>query len=160
MKKLVLIYCQLLFSAMVFSQKLKATVNDLSFMSGAWKQQHEWGDMEEYWGPPMGDNMICCYRCVKDGKIVFYEFVVIEQTGDLPVMKLRHFKPGNIAGEDKDKPQEFPLIDLKNNEATFGAVDHSLLMTYTRTSPKTMHILLKEKVAGGHWENTEFNYHL
>ncbi|MHA4812545.1 DUF6265 family protein [Flavitalea flava] len=67
--------------------------------------------MEEFWGPPIGNNMICSYRCVKDGKVVFYEFVVIEQKDTLsesvPVMILRHFKPGSISWEDKDKPNLF-----------------------------------------------------
>ncbi len=86
------------------SQTFKAKLQDLSFMSGTWYQHHEWGDMEEFWGKPMGDCMICSYRCVKDGKVLFYEFIVIEQSDSVPVMKLRHFKPGNIGWEEKNNP--------------------------------------------------------
>src|ERR1700748_342355 len=109
----------LLFPIGVWAQTLKADIKDLSFIAGTWGQRHEWGDMEEFWGPPMGNNMICSYRCVKDGKVLFYEFVVIEQVDSSPVMILRHFKTGNIAWEEKDKPEYYPLVALSYNTAVF-----------------------------------------
>ncbi len=60
------------------AQKPLAKITGLAFMSGTWQQKHVRGDMEEFWGPPMGNNMICSYRCVKDGKAVFYEFELDE----------------------------------------------------------------------------------
>jgi hypothetical protein len=38
------------------AQLKKASVNDLAFMAGKWTLKHEWGDMEEFWGQPMGDT--------------------------------------------------------------------------------------------------------
>ena len=54
-------------------------IKDLAFMSGNWKTHSAWGDMEEHWSEPLGNSMMCAYRCVKDGKVIFYEFIVIEQ---------------------------------------------------------------------------------
>jgi hypothetical protein len=54
-----------------YAQGIKASIKGLSFMAGTWTIKHKWGDMEEFWGPPMGDNMVSSYRCVKDGKVVF-----------------------------------------------------------------------------------------
>jgi hypothetical protein len=142
------------------AQQFKASIKDLAFMAGTWTQKHKWGDMEEFWGPPMGNNMICSYRCVSKGKVVFYEFVVIEQTGDVPVMKLRHFNPGSIGWEEKDKPRSYALVQLTKNKAVFEAPDKSLSLTYIRTGTRTMDIILNEKNKKGDWEKEVFNYTL
>lgn len=154
--KLLLIF--LLLPWVAGAQSFSAKISDLSFMSGLWAQQHKWGYMEEYWSAPNGDNMVCSYRCIKDGKVIFYEFIVIEQTDNVPVMKLRHFKPGNIGWEDKDKPYEYPLIAMSKNKAVFKARDSSLVMTYERTGTKSLQITLTEKNKAGEWETTLFNY--
>lgn len=125
------------------AQTFKADIKDLSFMAGTWTQHHEWGDMEEFWGPPMGNNMICSYRCVKDGKVLFYEFVVIEQVDSTPVMILRHFKPGSIGWEEKDKPEHYPLVALDRDKAVFASP--GVRLTYHRMDPDHMDILLEEK---------------
>ena len=105
MKKLAFISLFIVWSAeALYAQIPPKDIKALAFISGKWKTTTSWGDMEEYWSEPMGNCMVCAYRCVKDGKVVFYEFIVIEQMTSGPVMKLRHFSPGNIAWEDKDKP--------------------------------------------------------
>ena len=142
------------------SQALKVNIRELAFMTGTWTQKHEWGDMEEFWGPPMGDNMICSYRCVKDGKVLFYEFIVIEQSDSVPVMRLRHFKPGNIGWEEKDKPIAYPLVALDHKKATFESPSKTLRMTYSRINHEKMDILLEEKNKQGELETTVFNYTL
>jgi len=147
----------LLFPGYGYSQELRASVNDLAFMSGTWFVKHEWGDMEEFWGPPMGNCMVSSYRCVKDGKIVFYEFVVIEQTGNVPVMKLRHFNPGSVGWEEKDAPLEYPLISLEKDKAVFGPKDQSLKLTYALVLGK-LEVLLEEKNKKGEWEKIPFHY--
>ncbi|RYG06289.1 MAG: hypothetical protein EOO02_01090 [Chitinophagaceae bacterium] len=151
----------LLFSLIpIFSsaQSFKAKLKDLAFMSGTWTQAHQWGDMEEFWGEPMGDNMICSYRCVKNGKTIFYEFIVIEQDSLIPVMKLRHFSRGNISWEEKDKPLNYPLVALSKNEAVFEAPDKSLRMIYRRLSETKMDIVLEEKDKDGKMTTEIFNY--
>ena len=144
MRMKILLLLLLLSSGLSHAQELKASVNDLAFMSGTWTVKHEWGDMEEFWGPPMGNCMVSSYRCVKDGKVVFYEFVVIEQAGNIPVMKLRHFNPGSIGWEEKDAPLEYPLISLENNKAVFGAKDQSLRLIYALVSGN-LNVVLEEK---------------
>jgi hypothetical protein len=72
-KTYLLILLILIITASASAQLKKASVHNLAFMAGTWTLKHEWGDMEEFWGPPMGDNMVSTFRCVKDGKIVFYE---------------------------------------------------------------------------------------
>ncbi|MDB5126539.1 DUF6265 family protein [Mucilaginibacter sp.] len=142
------------------AQLKKASVNDLAFMAGKWALKHEWGDMEEFWGQPMGDNMVSTFRCVKDGKVVFYEFMAIEQSDSIPVMKLRHFNKGSIGWEDKDKPYLMPVIKLAKNEVVFESLDKAVLITYKRISPLKMDCILDEKGKDGKWKRDVFAYTL
>ncbi|HEX8037850.1 MAG TPA: DUF6265 family protein, partial [Chryseosolibacter sp.] len=47
-------------------------ISNLAFISGKWLAETDWGQMEENWSEPLGNCMMCSYRCVKDGKVVFY----------------------------------------------------------------------------------------
>ena len=159
-KILLVVFVWLSVSLPCLSQGIKANITDLAFLSGTWTQSHKWGDMEEYWGPPMGDNMICSYRCVKNGKTLFYEFIVIEQDSLGSVMKLRHFNRGNIGWEEKDKPYLYPLVALTKSEAVFEATDKSLKMIYKRIANDKMDIILEEKDKDGKLTKEVFNYSL
>ena len=157
-------YLLLLFTSLIslsaFAQVKNVTVKDLAFMAGTWTQQHKWGDMEEFWGPPMGDNLVCSFRCVKDGKVVFYEFITIEQGNTGPVMLIRHFNKGSIAWEEKDKPYTLPLIRFEKDEAEFEALDKQVRIVYKRLSPDKMDSYLYEKDKAGQWQKDAFNYTL
>ncbi|WP_295768694.1 DUF6265 family protein [uncultured Mucilaginibacter sp.] len=155
-----LIVVLFIFGLQAFAQVKNFKINDLSFMAGTWTLKHQWGDMEEFWGPPMGNNMVSSYRCVKDGKVVFYEFVVIEQTNGDPVMKMRHFNPGSIAWEDKDKPHTYKLIVLTKSKAVFEDDKKEVKLTYERTSSTKMNCILEEKDKKGKLQKDIFAYTL
>lgn len=158
MKKSILLVT-LLGIAQVTSAQVKASVHELDFMAGKWVGSMEWGDMEEYWGAPMGNNMICSFRCVKDGKVVFYEFIVIEQQGDVPVMKLRHFSPGSIGWEEKDKPWEYPLVKLEGKKAVFESADKKTRLLYERLTDTKLKAVLEREEKGA-WQVDAFEYTL
>ncbi|MBX2960908.1 MAG: hypothetical protein KF687_00260 [Cyclobacteriaceae bacterium] len=140
--------------------QVQTTLDQLSFISGNWRGSMAWGEMEEYWSDAMGDNMVCVYRCVKDGKTVFYEFIVIEQSeSGVPTMKLRHFSRGNIGWEEKDKPFEYPLAKLEQNKAVFEAVDKKTRLIYERVDANQLRAVL-EREKNGEWEVEEFLYQL
>jgi hypothetical protein len=135
-------------------------IRDLSFMAGKWITHNAWGDMEENWSAPMGNSMMCSYRCVKDGKVIFYEFIVIEQTDTGPVMKLRHFSPGNIGWEEKDKPYDYPLMFLDKDLARFERPDKKTSLTFQRTSPDKLKVTLERQDKDGKWIEDVFDYTL
>jgi len=138
----------------------ETSINNLQFITGQWRVQHQWGNMEETWSAPMGNNMMGSYRCVKDGKIVFYEFMAIEQTDSVPVLYLRHFGPQNIAWEDKNAPGKYPLVALEKNKAQFKKEDGSTTLTFIRQSPTQLQVVLDSKTKEGTPEHVEFNYRL
>ena len=143
-----------------FSQTFKANLKDLDFMAGKWTLKHEWGDMEENWSAPMGNCIMCSYRCVKNDSVLFYEFIVIEQTDSVPVMKLRHFSAGNIAWEDKNSPHDYPLIQMEQNKAVFERPDKKTKMTYERISQKQFTVTLEREGKNGKRVTDVFNYEL
>lgn len=145
-------------SVCAYGQTPVHDIKALSFMAGKWTTKGEWGDMEENWSEPVGNSMMCSFRCVKDGKVVFYEFIVIEQQPKGPVMKLRHFSPGNIAWEDKDKPYEYPLTFLDDNLARFERPDKKTSLTFHRLAPDKMKVTLERQDKEGKWVQDEFNY--
>jgi hypothetical protein len=151
MKHLVYIGLLLVCVSTGFSQAPVRNIKDLSFMAGKWVTQGVWGDMEETWSEPLGNSMMCSFRCVKDGKIVFYEFIVIEQLPSGPVMKLRHFSPGNIAWEDKDKPYDYPLMFLDDNLARFERPDKKTALTFHRFAKDKMKVTLEREDKDGKW---------
>lgn len=160
LKRSVITYMLVLGFSVAFSQPVLKDIKDLSFMSGKWITKSEWGDMEENWSEPMGNSMMCAYRCVKDGKVVFYEFIVIEQSPTGPVMKLRHFSPGNIGWEEKDKPYEYPLMFLESDRARFERPDKKTALTFHRTAKDKMLVTLERQDKDGKWVQDEFNYTL
>jgi hypothetical protein len=154
------VYLVCLLSVAAFGQEAPVKqITDLSFMSGKWVTKGEWGDMEEHWSVPMGNSMMCSFRCVKDGKVLFYEFIVIEQQDGVgPVMKLRHFSPGNIAWEEKDKPYEYPLMYLDEGVARFERPDKKTSLTFQRLAPDKLKVILERQEKDGKWVQDEFNY--
>jgi hypothetical protein len=141
-------------------QAPKRDIKDLAFMSGKWFTNSGWGDMEEHWSEPFGNSMMCSYRCVKDGKVIFYEFIVIEQMESGPVMKLRHFSPGNIGWEDKDKPYAYPLMFLEPDRARFERSDKETALTFHRIAADRLNVVLERKDKNGKWVTDEFRYTL
>ena len=146
------------FATTAWGQPNNYKITDLSFMSGKWVTTGSWGDMEENWSAPMGNCMMCSYRCVKDGKAVFYEFIIIEQQAGGPVMKLRHFNPGNIAWEEKDKPYEYPLMFLDEGVARFERPDKKTSLTFQRLAPDKLKVILERQDKDGKWVQDDFNY--
>lgn len=144
----------------VYGQVPIKNIKDLAFMAGKWKTHSAWGDMEENWSEPLGNSMMCAYRCIKDGKVIFYEFIVIEQMDSGPVMKLRHFSPGNIGWEEKDKPYEYPLMFLEPDKARFERPDKKTALTFHRTGPETMKVILERQDKDGRWVEDVFDYKL
>lgn len=140
------------------AQLKKAEVKDLVFMSGTWIQKMDWGDLEEFWSAPQGESMMSSFWCVKDGKAVFYEFVVIEQEGDLPVMKMRNFNRGSIAWEDKEKPLLFPLVELKGTHAIFESKDKVIRLSYQLLSKNKLSVVLEEKEEYGKPKKDIFSF--
>jgi hypothetical protein len=93
----------------------KTKIEDLAFMSGAWKCEIWGGTFEEYWTPPTKDSMQGCGRHLKDGKTGFMEFMSIEYGQEGLEMHLMLGAPS----KGEKKPVTFKLASFDGKTALF-----------------------------------------
>lgn len=113
-----------------------ATLQDMAWFIGQWSGTGLGGTTDEIWSAPAGGAMMGMFRLVRDGTIVFYEFLtLIEQEGSL-VLKLKHFNPDLTGWEEKANYVTFRLLKVSPDAAHFSG------LTFKRTGPDAMEIFL------------------
>lgn len=118
---------------------------DLAFLSGAWRGTLGETLIEEHWMAPEGDAMLGMYREAEQGKTGTTELCAIWHRAEGPVLILRHYAPGLIAREEKDKPLEFALISAAPNRAVFQMPDTKTKLTYERTGDRELIVTLEKE---------------
>lgn len=94
---------------------MDTTIEDLAWMTGAWRCEIWDGTFEEFWTPPSGEIMQGCGRHTTDGKNGFMEFMSIEKGPGGLTMYMILGAPSN---GDK-KPVPFKLTSFIGNTALF-----------------------------------------
>ena len=117
------------------AQAQKGTLNDLTFLEGHWLGTFNGGPIEAGWSAPAAENIIGYIRMMKDNKPTMYELFVFEQTDNGPVAMVKHFKPGMVGLEEKDKHDHYIFQSAKKNEALFEKEDASVRIIYERRTP-------------------------
>lgn len=132
------------------AQAQKGTLDDLSFLEGHWLGTFNGGPIEASWTSPVGGNIVGYIRMMKDDKPTMYELFVFEQTDKGPVAMVKHFKPGMIGLEEKDKHDHYNFLMAKKNEALFEKDDASVRIIYERRSP-TQLVIRRANQKDGEW---------
>jgi hypothetical protein len=92
-------------------------IGRLVWMAGCWEGQNGPVRIEEQWNKPAGGTMLGLSRSLKDGKVIFSEFMRINED------------PGKIVYMarigTKAAPTPFELIQMSPNEAVFENATHS-----------------------------------
>lgn len=60
----------------------------LAWMTGTWVMEHEGTIVEEQWTAPRGGTLFGTSRTISDGRMVFFEYLRIEDRGDGAVVYL------------------------------------------------------------------------
>ncbi len=103
-----------------------ARVEELAWLTGNWLGTG-FGDLsEETWQPPKGGSMLGLFRQHKDGKPMFYEFLLLLETEGTVELRLKHFNPDGTGWEEKDKYLTFRLVALEPNAAYFSGLTYRL----------------------------------
>lgn len=113
-----------------------ATVADMAWLAGRWTGEGLGGWNEEIWSPPSGGVMMGMYRLVREGKIAFYEFLLIRETERGLAMQLKHFHPDLKGWEEKDQFVEFLYVGQSGNRIHFEG------LTFERVDADRVHIYL------------------
>ena len=91
------------------------SVADLGWLSGAWKMEVNGRLIEEQWTTPAGGSMLGVSRTIKNGKMVEFEFLRIEEREGTLVY---------IAQPRGVPPTEFRLVSAASNEWVFANPKH------------------------------------
>lgn len=110
-------------------------IDDYTWLTGSWIGDGFGGVSEEVWAAPADGTMMGMYRHVKDGKLVFYEFLLLDKDG----MRLKHFTPELKAWETKEEMVTFPMVEYSANKLVLKG------LTFERKSDTEMEIRLKMK---------------
>ena len=142
----------LLVSLTSYAQTTKtATLADVSFMEGHWLGTFNGGPIEAAWIAPAGDNLTGFMRMMKDNKVTMYEMLIFEQTEQGPVVLVKHFKPGLIGQEEKDKSDRYKFIEAGKEKTLFEKEDGSLRIIYEKRANDQLAIQRGQKDGTGKW---------
>ncbi|HUI41010.1 MAG TPA: DUF6265 family protein [Terriglobia bacterium] len=132
-------------------------VQQLAFLAGRWRGGVTGGSFDEEWSQPAADSMTGMFRYAENGKVKFYEFMVIEAAASGPVLRLRHFDPGLDAWEEKNAALSYPLQSFTEKQVVFASPDKSTRLTYRRSAPDAL-VMVLERTAAGHTGRQEFDF--
>ena len=136
---------------MKMHEKVKnATIDDLSWIAGAWELRDRQGIIEEYWMRPSGKSMIGITRNVSENEPLFFEYLRILQTDSGIIY---------IAQPSGWSPIEFKLVELEDEIATFinPAHDFPQRIIYRKELDNILFVRL-EGTLGGKFRTEDLRY--
>lgn len=149
----VLLLCTLFINLSINAQTAPAkagTLADLTILEGRWLGAYNGGPIEASWTAPSGNNIVGYIRMIKDNKITLYELFAFEQTERGPVAMVKHFKPGLIGVEEKDKSDRYTFVSAEKDRALFEKEDGSIRIIYERRTPKQL-VIQRGQQKDGQW---------
>ncbi|MDJ0751527.1 MAG: DUF6265 family protein [Woeseiaceae bacterium] len=99
-----------------------ATLEDVSWLVGAWKGEAFGGTFEEVWNPPSKGSMIGFFKFMGDDAVGFYELLLlVEEEGSLS-LKVKHFNPDFSAWEEKEEHVDFRFVSASEDVIHFSGI--------------------------------------
>ena len=96
-----------------------ATLKDFSWLVGQWTGTGLGGVTDELWSGPAAGAMMGSFRLLRDGKVVFYEFLTLVEQGNTVVLKLKHFNADLTGWEEKADFVTFRLLKVTPDAVYF-----------------------------------------
>lgn len=110
-----------------------ATLADAGMLVGSWVGSAFGGTIEEVWNPPSAGSMVGFFKLMHDGKVSFYELLLlVEEEGTLR-LKVKHFNPDFSAWEEKKDHVTFRFVKVEENAIHFHGI------SFYRISDDEMH---------------------
>lgn len=134
------------------SRSPKATLSDVSWITGHWSGEAFGGITEEIWGPPLGDSMMFSFKLVVDDKVNFYELGHIKEEGGTLLLQLKHFDGDLKAWEEKEKTVDFKLVKLEGPRIYFDD------FTFEKISENEINLHVVIGQDDGSKKEVKFNY--
>lgn len=121
------------------------TVADLAWMTGSWSGSFGEQTLEENWIHPVGGSIACLVRFTGEGGTGMIELIIIEETDDTLVLRVRQWFPGFVPRAAE--PQIMALAEIGERRVGFvtaGAGDFQTL-AYSRPTPGAFNIDVETK---------------
>lgn len=143
------------------STPLKADIDRLSWVAGAWTGTLGERTIEQHWSAPLGGTIVAMYRSILNNKTTLYELLAMEQDGDGVSLRIKHFAPGPglVGQEAKDESANHALTKLEERLAVFegGTPASPVRITFRSPDPASLNITV-ERTRNGAPVSTEFKY--
>lgn len=159
MKQSYFLFCVCLFTtlpqALAQTQGNGGSVSDVGFIEGKWKAVAGDRSIDAIWSAPAAETLVGSVRVIKENKVVLYELFAFEQTPEGLVALVRHFGPGLIGREEKDKPDRYNFLEAGNGRALFEKQGEAVRVLYERRSEDEFAIVIG-KPQDGEWVFKDF----
>ncbi len=130
----------------------KASLADISWISGYWRGEAFGGITEEIWSDPLGNSMMFSFKLVVDNKIKFYETGGITEKDGTLLLQLKHFHSDFKGWEEKDETVDFKLVKLEKDKAYFDE------FTFEKISDTEINVYVIIDTGDGKHKEVLFNY--
>jgi hypothetical protein len=131
------------------------SISDIDFIAGSWKAKTGDRAIDAVWSSPLGENMVGYVRVMKDNQPVLYELLAFEQTEQGLVALVKHFKPGLLAMEEKDKCDRYRFLEAGDGRALFEKEGGLVRVLYERR-PERQFAIVVGKQEEGKWVFKDF----
>ena len=132
------------------SSKDGGKLSDLSFIVGHWKAINPDRTIEGQWMAQDGDNMLGVMRMMTGKKASMYELLAYEQSEQMLVSRVKHFKPGMIGVEEKEKFDQYNFVEATTGKVIFQKEGEDLRIIYEKRSDDQFAIL-RGNLTNGQW---------
>lgn len=145
---LLCLFATLLPEAYAQTLQKAGSLSDIRFIEGHWQATADGKLIEAVWSAPAGDNIVGFIRMMKDDKATLYELFAFEQTEQGPVALVKHFRPGLIGLEEKDKSDRYHFLEAGKGRAIFEKQGEDLRVLYEKRSDDQFAIALGKPQEG------------
>lgn len=102
--------------------RVPASLDDVAWMVGSWSGDAFGGTFEQVWNPASVGSMAGMFKLINDGKVNFYELLLlVEEEGSLS-LKVKHFTPEFTAWEEKADYVHFRLVGVGSGVVHFSGL--------------------------------------
>jgi hypothetical protein len=136
-------------------QASKGSISDISFLEGRWQATPTGRTIDASWSAPDGKTIVGYVRVLKDGAIALYELFAFEETPNGLVVLVKHFKPGLVGVEEKDKADHYKFLEAGQGRALFEKTSEPVRVLYEKRGENQFAIVIG-KPENGNWVFKDF----
>jgi hypothetical protein len=130
------------------AKHVNGSISDMKFIAGNWKAKTADRTIDAVWSSPLGENIIGYVRVMKDDQPILYELFAFEQSEHGLVALVKHFKPGLLGMEEKDKCDRYTFLEAGDGRALFEKEGGLVRVLYERRPGKQFAVVVGKQEEG------------